>query len=113
MGLKPHISTITVATAGTKVQVNASSTYITSAYFEAQAGNTGSIYLGDSGVSSSSFITALSPGQGFAWTVDIHTGMHPSTSTTGPELQLNTIYVDASTSGNKVQVTYQTRIDNA
>ena len=47
------IGSITVATPGTAVAVATSGNAITAVNFRARAGNTGAVYVGDSGVSSS------------------------------------------------------------
>lgn len=114
MGVKPIIATVTVATAGTRVQVIAANTYVTSVYFEAlgTAANTGFIYIGDSSVTSSKYASAVTTGAGFSMSIG-GIPQKPSDGNGGPEINLNTIYVDASTSGNKVNVSYFTRVGNS
>lgn len=111
MGIKPVIATKTVATAGTRVQVSTSSVYVTAIYFEALKTNTGVIYVGDSSVTSTLYMTALSAGTGF--TVTTSANIHPGTSSGGNEVQLSAFYVDAGTSGDKVQVSYMQRLGTA
>lgn len=110
MGVKPIIATVTVATAGTRVRVTTSNIYVTSVYFEAlNSGNTGSIYIGDSAVSSTLYMSALTAGQGFRLTIDSNP-TRPSDANGGPEINLSSLYVDGTTNGNKVQVSYITRV---
>lgn len=112
MGVAPHVSTVTITTAGTRVQgAGTSSKYVNSVYVEALKTNTGVIYVGDSSVSSTLYMCALSAGAGFTISVDTHNKVGGSTS--GPELQLNSLYFDCSVSGEKCQMTYLNRIDNA
>lgn len=102
MGIAPVNSTVTVTTAGTRVQANSSSVLAISIYFEAPKTNTGVIYLGTSDVSATKYIAALSPGQGFGLSTDARGRI-------GGEAQLNVYYVDSSINGDKVQVTYLQR----
>ncbi len=103
MGLKPIISTISVATAGTAVVASASNMAI-SVYFEALSTNAGAITIGDSTVTATSgFITRLTAGAGFGISTDAQGRL-------GGELQLSSIFVNAATAGDKVQMTYLPRI---
>ena len=105
-----NISTVTVTTAGTRVRNTATSNYATAVYVEALKTNTGVIYVGGSSVGSASYATALAPGQG--WGVSVDGKGRPSSTTGGSEIQLSSIYFDSSVSGEKVQVTYFTRVDS-
>jgi predicted RecA/RadA family phage recombinase len=111
MGIVPSISTKTVATAGTRVQAGTAGTYVTSIYFEALKTNTGVIYVGDISVSSTLYMTALSAGSGF--TVTTNHNVRPGSSSGGNEVNLGSLYVDAGTSGDKVQVSYMQRLGTA
>jgi len=102
MGIKPVVSTITVAAAGTRGVVVAVSKTAISVYFEALTTNAGTIYVGDSTVSSTKYSSALAAGAGFGISTDAQ-------GRVGGELQLNTFYVDCSNSGDKVQMTYLER----
>lgn len=104
MGIKAINASKTVTTAGTRVQVSTSATYVTSIYFEALGTNTGYIYVGDSSVSSTVHIARLSAGQSFTIAVDVTTGHG-----VGSELNLSDYWVDSSVNGEKVQVTYLQR----
>lgn len=108
MGVKPNNSTLTVTTAGTRVRTTATATWVVAIYFEAKDTNTGTIYIGDSAVSSSTYVAALTPGSGYGITVDTYGRFGSSQG--GPELQLNAWYADSSVSGEKVQVTYIERV---
>lgn len=113
MGVKPTILTaVTVATAGTRVQVQVASQYCTSIYFEAKLGNAGAVFIGDSTVSASKYRAAISAGVGHSINLT-GASTRPSDSNGGPEVQLNSLYVDAATSGAIVMVSYIPRIGNA
>ena len=104
MAVTPVNSTVTVTTAGTAAQCVSDTDYKPSSiYFEALGTNTGYIYIGLSGVSSTAYITRLTAGQGFTVKAD-GLGGHGRVGSAG--LQLSAFYADASVSGEKVQVTY-------
>ena len=102
MGIAPVNSTVTVTTAGTRTQVLSASTQVISVYIEANRSNTEVMYVGVSDVSSTKYIAALGAGQGFGISTDARGRL-------GGELQINTLYVDSSVNGEKVQVTYMQR----
>ncbi len=102
MAIKPIVSTLTVTTAGTRVQATAASTTAISVYFEALKTNSGIIYVGDSTVSATKYIAALTAGSGFGISTDAQGHV-------GGEIQLTTLYADTSSSGDKVQMTYLQR----
>lgn len=60
------------------------------------------IYVGDSTVSSTKYIAALSAGAGFGISTDARGRL-------GGELQLSSLWYDSSVNGEKVQVTYLQR----
>jgi hypothetical protein len=103
MGVKPIISTVTVTTAATRVAISSTDLYVSSVYFEALGTNTGYIYIGDSVVSSTAYMTRLAAGVGFAQSIDTTGGK------TGVEINLKHYYVDSSVSGEKVQMSYMQR----
>lgn len=109
MGIKPLNFSVTVATAGTRVQITSTSTYATSVYFESDFGNSGLAFAGTSNVSSTSFVSALSPGQGIGISID-NNSIRPSDANGGPEINLNTLFVDAQTSGAVIHVSYLQRV---
>lgn len=76
---------VTVASAGTRVQLSSVSTGIHTVVIKALAANSGKIYVGNSAVSSSNGFE-LSAGEGITITVN----------------NLNIVYIDAGTSGDKV-----------
>lgn len=100
-------STVTVTTAGTRVQTTATtSILVSSVYFEALGTNTNYIYIGLSNVSSTVYIARLDAGHGIAFTSDNSGGVRIG----GVDIQLSQLWVDGSTNGNKVQMTYQQRV---
>lgn len=108
MGIGPNLSVITVSTAGTRTRIIVPSTYVVSFYVEAATANAGKIYFGDSTVTSTKYTTALSAGAGFGVASDAQG--RPATSAGGGEIQLNSFWVDASSSGDKVMLTYFERV---
>lgn len=105
MGVKPANVSVTITTAGTRVQCSNSTDYATALYVEALKSNAGTIYVGISTVSATVYISALSPGEGLS----INTDSSGVRGGTGTELPVNLYYVDASTSGDKCQLSYITR----
>lgn len=101
-GIKPVLSTVTVTTAATRVQL--STAVAPSFYVEAHKSNTGNVYLGDITVSATVYSAKLAPGQGFSMAAD-----NPSRPIL-TELDLSVLYVDADTNGNKLQLTRLTRV---
>lgn len=93
----------TVTTAGTRVQVSAVDTIITSLVVQADPGNTGRIYIGDDAVSSTRAAGALVAGQ--FWTIS------PDASGRGgqEEYTLSDFWLDGSTSGDKAYISYVKR----
>lgn len=91
---------VTVTTAGTRVQVSATDTPITTILVQADPNNTGYIYVGDSSVSSTRASAALGPGQSEAITSDA------SGRAGWDEYVLSDFYLDANTNGNKAYVSY-------
>lgn len=108
MGVKPIQTTKTVTTAGTRVQVDSTAPYVTSCYFEALKTNTGVIYIGNSTVSATNYMAALSAGAGFSFSADAFGRVGSASG--GSELAVGTLYIDSSVSGEKVQFTYMQRI---
>ena len=105
MAITPINASVTVTTAGTRVQVSATTTLKpTSIYFEALGTNTGYIYVGLVTVTSTLYITRLSPGQGYSICVD-----SMGASRMGNDFQLSAFYLDSSVSGEKCLVTYYHR----
>ena len=111
MGLKlNNITTVTVATAGTRAQAQAASQYCISVYVEALKTNTGVIYGGDISVSATQYTAALTAGSGFVISTD---AQGKASGAYGGEFQLNSLYFDTSVSGSGVQVSYLTRVGPA
>lgn len=104
--IKPVVTTKTVIAGGTRVQSTTNTAIaVTSVYFEAVDTNAGTIYIGDSAVSSTVYIAKLAAGEGFTIAIDNNGGR----ATTGSEIQLSSLWVDASAGGDKVQMTYLQR----
>lgn len=102
MAVSPTNETKTVTTAGTRVRMTTTSTYVISVYIEALKTNTGVIYVGGSDVSSTKYIAALSAGVGFGISTDARGRL-------GGEFELSSLWFDSSVSAEKVQVTYLQR----
>lgn len=92
------VADITVSTAGTRVQVSATATPVSSIIFEAHASNTGVVYIGDASVAATRG-TSLAAGQALAISAD-------QSGRDGEEFFLSDFYVDAATNGDKVKVSY-------
>ena len=107
MGITPKLVTVTVTTAGTRVQVTSDTSIRPSAvYFEALSSNTGQIYIGDVTVSSTVYMARLtipSTASAPSWQIVSPSSDHRSG---GTGIQLSNLYVDSSVNGEKVQVTY-------
>ena len=106
MAVTPVLLTKTIATAGTQIQVTTDTDIRPiSVYFEADAANTGVIYIGLSDVSSTSYFARLTipsttsaPGWSISGTDAGRAG--------GSGIQLSNFWVDSSVNGEKVHVTY-------
>jgi hypothetical protein len=90
----------TIATAGTAVALVATKTDARGLQIKALAGNTGAVYIGQSGVTAATGVE-LSPGQ----TYDVGDFLG-TTADLDPFVDLNQIYVDTATNGNKVCLTW-------
>jgi hypothetical protein len=88
-----------VTTAGTRVALVSSSTLAINVVIQANSGNTGVIYVGDSTVSSSVFGVKLTAGN----SVSIEL---PPISDGAMEVDLADIYLDSGTNGDGVSVMY-------
>lgn len=103
MSLKLHtLAQTTVTTAGTRVQVSASNIAASTVIFSVPAANTGSIFVGDSNVSSTRGIEVPK-----GTTISITADMFGKPS--GSDLLLSDLYVDAATNGDDVNVSYLAR----
>lgn len=88
----------TVATAGTAVQLTTGTfSNVVSIIVSAPAANTGNIYIGDSGVLATRGIEVV---KGTSVTIQ---------APTSEMIDLNKIYANAATSGDKVNITYLQR----
>ncbi len=98
MAISPKHATLTVTTAGTRVQSTTDVDYKPhSVYFEASRANTGYIYVGLVTVTNAIYFASLAAGEGFSLSAE-------GTSRQG--IQVSNLYVDASVSGDKCQLTY-------
>jgi hypothetical protein len=103
MGLSPiTLATMTVGTTG--VSIAPSGQLCASVYIEADSNNTGAVYVGDSNISTTRFMTNVSA-QGGIW---INAGYPSRPDATN--LQLSGIYVAGSVAGQLVHVTYLERL---
>ncbi len=91
------LGTVTVTTAGTRVQISANDISAVSIIIQADSVNTGAIYVGDSTVDSNDFV--LCPGQSIPLGGDSIRGNSQA-------FFLSDIYVDAENDGNIVRVIY-------
>jgi hypothetical protein len=98
MAITPIHATLTVTTAGTRVQANTDTDLKPhSIYIEASGANTGFIYVGLVTVTSAIYFTRLAAGEGFSLAAE-------GTARSG--IQLSSIYIDSSVNGEKAQLTY-------
>lgn len=94
---------ITLATPGTRQRISASSLAVTALIIQADPDNTGIMYVGDSSVSSSNG-TRLEPG--FGLSIDCNTDPR-----IGTDIDMFDIFVDGSSGGDKVYVSYTRRLN--
>ena len=95
-----------VTTAGTRVQLTATTTILPmSVHFEPLASNTGVIYIGDSAVSSTNYMfrltiptTSANSGVGISAPAGARIG--------GAGIQLSSFWIDSSVNGDSVLCTY-------
>lgn len=99
--LSKILAPVTVATAGTRVQITSSKLGASGIIFQANSANTGKIYIGDNTVTSSNGM-AIGPGESFTITSQSIDGNMDA------ELILSDFYVDADTSGNSIRIQYLT-----
>lgn len=94
-----------VTTAGTRVQLTATTTILpTSVYFEPLASNTGVIYIGDSAVSSTNYMFRLTiPSTTANSSIALSA---PDGRMSGVGIQLSNFWIDSSVSGDSVVCTY-------
>lgn len=88
------LAAITISTAGTRQAISSTAVPVASYLIEADASNTGKVYVGDSTVASTNGV-ALSAGESLS-----------AESHEDDELDLSDVYVDTATNGNKVRVQY-------
>jgi hypothetical protein len=101
MGLKPILNTVTVTTAGTRVQVTSTDTFCSRIRFEADG--TSTIYVGDSTVASTKYCAKIVGGSSVTnWELEADA----QNSVNKTMFNLKHFYVDAGANGAKVHVTY-------
>lgn len=93
---------VTVTTAGTRVQLSAVATRVTSVTIQALPANTGVIYVGDDSVDSTHTVAILAASQSTVISGDLD-GFGTQ------ELLLSDIYLDSSVSGEKIAFSYFVR----
>ena len=92
------IPNITVATAGTRLQISSSNIMVNAVFVQAHEDNSGNIYVGDENVSANQG-TSVGPGQPLQYSGD---PTYPLLS----EFLLSDVWVDAATDGDKVRIAY-------
>lgn len=109
MGVAPIQINKTVALAGTRVALfSTTPTYAAAFYCEALGTNSGSIFLGNSTVSSTSYMRKMGAGSGFSMNA------HPGATEPGAGgglLDLSQLYIDADAATQVLLVSYMPVID--
>lgn len=93
---RPHVANVAVTSAGTRVALASSETPSRLFTIQANVGNTGTIYVGDSSVSSSVYGVALAKGTSISF----------GESDDDAKFDLSRIYIDAGTSNDAVSILY-------
>jgi hypothetical protein len=91
------IAKIDIPSAGTRVQVSATATPISTIIASAPAANTGKVYIGDDAVAAGRGVE-IAPGGTVSLSADY--------SGTGEEFLLSDFYVDAATNGDDISISY-------
>lgn len=93
----PKVTNVTVAAAGTRVQLTSSSpTPCRSIIIQANSGNTGDIYIGGVTVSSSVYGIRLTKGSSITISNDLNDA----------KIDLSGFYIDAGTSADGISILY-------
>jgi hypothetical protein len=104
MGVAPTIKNVTVTLAGTRVALFTSTpTYAAAFYCEALSSNTGSIFLGNSTVASSTYMRKMTAGAGFS------INAHPRATEGGPGgglLDLSQLFIDSDVNAQVLLVSF-------
>ncbi len=90
----------TLGTSGVREAVSATQLNVEAVVFSCPSTNTGLTWVGGSSVSSSRFVKAISPGDSFCMAVNV------SDQSDSSFIALDSIYWDAATTGNKLNVGY-------
>ncbi len=106
MGLGLNIINKTVATAGSRVQLSTNTLYAQAIYFEALDSNLGSVYIGNSTVSSTAYMKKLIAGGGFS----LNAAAGARIGADGGMLELSQIWIDSSTAAQVLCITYVNHI---
>ena len=98
--IKPGQLNKTVTTAGAKVQLSTTSVLVKSIMIQANPGNSGDIYVGDSSVSSSVY--------GAVVTANNSLSLEPPSNGTAEtyELDLQDFWIDSSVNGEGISIMY-------
>lgn len=104
-GITPFTITLTVGvTPSVGVQCTANTGILPSTvYWEADAANAGVCYVGISGMSPSSYIARINPGQGFSLSSDAKGNVRPGSPA---NIQLSALYICGANAGDIVHLTY-------
>ncbi len=92
------VADLDIPTAGTRVQLSATATPVTTVIIQAKASNTGLVFVGDASVAAGQGIS-LAAGKAIALNAD-------DFGEGAGEFLLSDIYVDAATNGDDVKVSY-------
>lgn len=113
-GLVPHVKSVLNITAGTRTQCYTVSTLAAWVHFEV-VGNTGTIYVGDSGVSSSNFMLTLAAGTaGRQAGYDLKPPGSPekAAGVNGAVFDLSKFYIDSAGTNTTCNVTHFARLND-
>lgn len=104
MGIGIQTFNRTIASAGSRVQVTASSTpvYAQAIIFEAHEANTGSVYIGNASVATASYVKRLTAGNSFSITARQDARLGPD----GGMLDMTKFWVDAGTAAQVICISY-------
>jgi hypothetical protein len=89
-----------IASAGTPQVLTATKIHAEAVIFSCPSTNTGSVWIGSSSLSTTRFIYSIPAGGSFQMAVD------PTDKNDSAAIKLETLYIDGTTTGNKLNVGY-------
>lgn len=113
-GLVPHVKSVLNVTAGTRTQCYTVSTLAAWVHFEI-VGNTGTIYVGDSAVSSTNFMVVLAAGTAgrqAGYTLKAPGALAVARGVNGACFDLSKFYIDSAGTNTTCNVTYFSRLND-